>query len=101
MGDLARSLRVSVPYVSDVEHNRRPPLTHERIEQVAALFNIDPTELLLSAASHKGHVALETDTDRRRDAAAALARGWTQYTDDELVELRQFAEEIRSRKGGE
>lgn len=98
MGDIARLLGVSVPFISDVEHNRRPPLSHERIERVAAFLEVDATELHLAAARFKGSVELDTNSDRRQQAAAALARGWTDYSDAELDQIRLFAEQMRLKR---
>lgn len=45
---LARAIGVSAPFMSDVEHGRRP-LTEERMRQVAAALDIDV--VLLEAAN--------------------------------------------------
>lgn len=98
MGVLARTLGVSVPYISDVEHGRRAPLSRERIEQVAAFLEIDPTDLLLAAARHRGSVELEANSDHRRNTAAALARGWAQFDGNDLDELDRCVAGILSKK---
>ena len=37
--ELARKLEVSAPFLSDVEKNRRAPLTQERLEKLAEVLS--------------------------------------------------------------
>ena len=89
MGELARHLSVSVPYVSDVEQGSRTPLTKERIMAAARFLGADPTPLLEAAAKERGTYELEanTVTPTARRVGAALARGWKDLTDQELERI--------------
>jgi transcriptional regulator with XRE-family HTH domain len=101
MGQLARELGVSVSFVSDIEHGRRPPLDQNRIRLAASLFGCDPTPLLISASKKQGTIALDVtkkDTPLREEAAASLARGWPDYTEDDLRTLVDWAKERRGTK---
>lgn len=42
--ELARKLSISAPFLSDVEKNRRAPLTTERLEQLAVILNLSDEE---------------------------------------------------------
>ena len=42
--ELARKIGVSAPFLSDVEKNRRAPLTAERLEKVAAVLGLSEEE---------------------------------------------------------
>lgn len=42
--EMARKLGVSAPFLSDVEKNRRAPLTAERLEQVAVILALTEQE---------------------------------------------------------
>jgi len=59
MGDLARHLGVSVPYISDVEHGRRAPLARHRILDTARFLGIEPSTLLVSATQSRGVLDIE------------------------------------------
>lgn len=42
--ELARRLELSAPFVSDVENNRRAPLTEERLATLAGVLNLNEAE---------------------------------------------------------
>ena len=42
--ELARDLGVSAPFLSDVENNRRAPLTEERLADLARVLHLDAEE---------------------------------------------------------
>ena len=42
--ELARRLELSAPFVSDVENNRRAPLTEERLADLAKVLNLTEAE---------------------------------------------------------
>lgn len=44
MRELARKIGVSAPFLSDVEKNRRAPLTAERLEKVATVLGLSEAE---------------------------------------------------------
>lgn len=98
MGDLARSLGVSVPYISDVERGNRAPLTKENILKVAAVMGVDPAPLLAAAALAKGAFELEAEniSEAGREAGAFLAREWRSLTDDDYRALQDL---LRRRRG--
>jgi transcriptional regulator with XRE-family HTH domain len=58
---VARHLGLSVPYVSDIERNKRAPLTRERILKVAELLNVRPETLLTAAAEQAGIIERKPD----------------------------------------
>ena len=90
MGELARKLAVSVPYISDVERGNRPPLTSPRIEQVATLFGVDSTALHAAAAASRGSFELplpESASHLQRQVGASLMRGWSQLSDEDLAKI--------------
>ena len=47
--ELARKIGVSAPFLSDVEKNRRAPLTAERLEKVAAVLGLSEVIIVYSA----------------------------------------------------
>lgn len=99
MGELARQLAVSVPYISDVERGNRPPLTAARIEQVADLFRIDSTDLHAAAAASRGSFELPLPQNASRLAkqvGASLMRGWSHLSD---ADLELIANVLKKTKG--
>ncbi len=98
MGDLARHLDVSVAFISDVEKDRRSPLTPQRILAAAEFLDGDPAELLMAAAKTKGafHLNAEEASPKKMAVGAALMRGWTELDDPSLDQIN----EIITRKVG-
>lgn len=98
MGQLARHLGVSVPYVSDVERGHRPPFMNEKIIKTAALVGADANQLLRVAAESRGAFVLDAKavSPRAREVGAALMRGWP-LSEEKLEEIQQ----ILSKRGGE
>jgi transcriptional regulator with XRE-family HTH domain len=101
MGDLARHLDVTVVYVSDVEKDRRAPLTLPRIMAVAEFLDCDPGPLVVAAAKSKGAFVLDAETasPKRMEAGAALMRGWADLSDEELEQISTIANRKRNEGG--
>ena len=58
--ELARKLEVSAPFLSDVEKNRRAPLTQERLEKLAEVLSLsveEKAEMYDIVGRQKGSVA--------------------------------------------
>lgn len=96
LGDVARHLGVSIPYVSDVERGARAPWDEKRIRSVAAFLGVVPDDLLAAAAESRG--AIELDASRasptKREVGIALMRGWPDWSDDDLSALKAFLEKL-------
>ena len=92
MGDLARHLKVTTPYISNIELGRKPPLTQSLIIKTALFLEIDAERLLVAAAKVKRELTLKTDglPDKDIALAAGLARRWNEMSDDEKERLNQF-----------
>jgi transcriptional regulator with XRE-family HTH domain len=85
MGDLARHLRVSVTYISDVERGRRPPLNPERLEQAIAFLG-QKEALYAAAVRARGELKIDSTLgDRKVSTLTALARGVA--TDEQWDEI--------------
>lgn len=101
MGQLARYLGVSTPYLSDVERGRRAPLTEGRIRQASSYLGLDEknaTQLVGAAAESRGFFELGLDavSQTKFELGAALARRWPSLGDDRA---RKVLEELE--KGDE
>src|SRR5690606_37068162 len=89
IGELARQLEVSLPYLSDVELNRRPPMKPDRIRKAAQFLGIAAEPLLKAAAQRVGHFKLTTDVGPKgREVGAALMRGWPQLSEQDFEDLQ-------------
>jgi transcriptional regulator with XRE-family HTH domain len=99
MGELARHLVVSVPYVSDVERGNRSPFSQERLLRAAAFLRCDPKPLIEAAAGDKGAFELDARsvTQTGREVGAALARGWSELSDEDLEKIRTILEGTEQR----
>ena len=95
MKDLGDHLKVSTAYISDVERGLRAPWMAERIVDVAEFLNVDPEPLIIAAAQSRGAFQLRANDMPPRAIAlgAALQRGWTSLTDDQLDRVRKILEE--------
>lgn len=92
--DVASALGFSVPYLSDIERERRAPLVDVDILRAAAFLDLDDTRtsaLLLEAARARGafHLASHDVSDRHREVGALLARHWHALTDEQLDAIRK------------
>jgi transcriptional regulator with XRE-family HTH domain len=88
MGDLARLLKVSVSYVSDVERGARAPLVRDKIISVAAFLQADANPLLIAAAQSRGAFELDANVNSRaRELGAALTRTWSDLSDEQLDKI--------------
>ena len=92
MGDLARHLQVTVPYISDVERGHRAPLTDDRIRDIASFLNVDPGPLFKAAAQHRGVFQLGVLEGRPKslEVGAALMRRWTELSEEELDQIEKI-----------
>lgn len=82
---LAERLGCSEPYLSDVEHGRRSPLTDSRIHQAASLLGVEPTELRLKAAVSRGKFKLPVKVSAKHDdLAVRLSMLWESLTEKDL-----------------
>jgi len=82
---LASHLGCSEPYLSDVEHGRRSPLTDMRIHQAATLLGIEPSELRVKAAVSRGKFKLPPKVSAKHDEMAVrLAMSWESLNDKDL-----------------
>lgn len=96
MGQLARFLGVSTPYLSDVERGRRAPLTESRIHEASSFLRLssqDGEKLLAAAAGSKGFFELmwDAESQTKLELGAALARRWPSLGDERA---RRVLEEL-------
>ena len=102
--ELARRLEVSAPFLSDVENNRRAPLTEERLATLADVLNLSEAEkaVMYDIVGHqKGLLAPDLNpyvNDRPYvNAALRTARNLEANEDD----WKMFIEELIKRKSGD
>lgn len=94
MGDVARHLDVSTPFIADVEHGRRAPLSVERIERLAPLLGITDIEPLLVAAmqSRRAIAVARPRSTKGQEALAALQRRADHLPDETWDAIRELLE---------
>lgn len=75
--ELAETLGVSVPFLSDVENGRRP-LSNDRICTAAKHLGVDPFPLLELATKDRGRIVLDTSSLNKKQlrAATLLSMSW-------------------------
>jgi transcriptional regulator with XRE-family HTH domain len=97
MGDLAEFLRVSVPYISDVERGNRKPFSDQRIRDVARFLGTDAEDLIIASAEDDGGFRLEVldQHPKSLEVGAALMRGWPELSDVQLEEIQQILRRMR------
>ncbi len=102
--ELARRLEVSAPFLSDVENNRRAPLTEERLATLADVLNLSEAEKaeMYDIVGHQtGLLAPDLNpyvNDRPYvNAALRTARNLEANEDD----WKMFIEELIKRKSGD
>lgn len=92
LGELARHLSFSVPYLSDVERGTKNPLSTDKILEAARRLNVDPTPLLRAAIAdrHSIEINLTHSSPKAVEVGAALMRGWADLDDDELNSINEI-----------
>lgn len=95
MGQVARHLGVSTPYLSNVEVGHRPPLSMERIRVVAeflGLTKVDEERLIAQAAEERQFFEISTEGlgPRHMKLGAALSRGLSEIPEDGVDELEEI-----------
>jgi len=80
--ELSDVLKVSLPFLSDVENGRRP-LSENRIKAAAKHLDADPLPLLELAAKDRGKIVLDVTTldDKRLRVAMLLMAAWPNVSD--------------------
>lgn len=91
MKEVADSIGISVPYYSDIEHERRNPLKTEQIKQVSNLFKLDPEEenelFGLAMIKHRKVELPITKNQNKNNMAMLLAKHWNRLSDGDLSRI--------------
>ena len=99
--ELARKLEVSAPFLSDVEKNRRAPLTQERLEKLAEVLSLtveEKAEMYDIVGRQKGSVAPDLpEYIMERDYVSAALRTARDLNAGE-AEWAKFVEELKNRR---
>ena len=102
--EVARTLGVSAPFLSDVENNRRAPLTEERLADLAKVLNLnekEKAEMYDIVGKQKGLLAPDLNpyvTERPYvNAALRTARNLEANEED----WQRFVDDLISRKRGD
>ena len=94
LGDVARELDVSVPYLSDVERSNRKPFNTDRLMKLALFLRADSAVLIEAADREKGFIeydirrASPLQADVVGGLVAGLARGGV--SDEKLEHIRSI-----------
>ena len=102
--EVARTLGVSAPFLSDVENNRRGPLTEERLAELAKVLNLnekEKAEMYDIVGKQKGLLAPDLNpyvTERPYvNAALRTARNLEANEED----WQRFVDDLIKRKNGD
>jgi transcriptional regulator with XRE-family HTH domain len=102
--EVARALGVSAPFLSDVENNRRGPLTEERLADLAKVLNLnenEKAEMYDIVGKQKGLLAPDLNpyvTERPYvNAALRTARNLEANEED----WQRFVDDLKTRKRGD
>jgi len=97
--ELARKLEVSAPFLSDVEKNRRAPLTQERLEKLAEVLSLsveEKAEMYDIVGRQKGSVAPDLpEYIMERDYVSAALRTARDLNAGE-AEWAKFVEDLKN-----
>src|SRR5438067_12160936 len=94
--DVADFLRVSIPYVSDVELGRRQPFAGKSIEDLAAFFACTEAQkqlLRVLAVRDRGEITLVARSDSARELLVALDRRIETLDDDTVKRITKLLDE--------
>jgi transcriptional regulator with XRE-family HTH domain len=102
--EVARTLGVSAPFLSDVENNRRGPLTEERLADLAKVLNLnekEQAEMYDIVGKQKGLLApdLNPYVSERPYVNAALRAARNLEANEE--DWQRFVDDLIKRKNGD
>lgn len=98
LGELARKLKLSVPYLSQIETGAKPVQDEliDKIVQVFGLIGDDVNRLRRAAALSKSEYAIRLQsgaTPEDRVLASTLASGFARLSHEKKEELRRIMED--------
>lgn len=94
--DVADFLKVSIPYVSDVELGRRQPFSGKSIEELAAFIgctNAQTQLLRLLAVRDRGEITLVARNESTRELLVALDRRIDNLDDETANRIRKLLDD--------
>ena len=92
--DVARFLRCSGPFISDVELGKRAPLVRAKIHEVARFLDTRPDGLIVAASQWHGYFELPYGGGAIRESVAAmLSARWERLTREQLMRIIEALEE--------
>lgn len=92
--DVARFLKVSGPFISDVELGKRAPLVRAKIHEVARFLDTEPDGLIVAASQWHGVFELPYGGGRQREGVAAmLSARWERLSEEQLCAILEILEE--------
>ncbi len=101
LGEFARMLGVSTPYLSDVELGNRQPFSGEKLSRVAELLPAATlSHFKVLAAETRGAFALEPVTEDHQRAGRALMRRWAELDPDKLGQIIKIVEDDEDEEAG-
>ncbi len=105
LGDVARKLNVSVPYLSDVERGNRRPFATERLVRLAEFLGVEAAPLIEAADREKGIIEYDVrrgtplQADVVGELVSGLARGGV--SDEQLEVIREILSRQEAKKSHE
>ncbi len=100
--ELARKIGVSAPFLSDVEKDRKAPLTAEKLEKVAIALGLSPEEkiqLFDIAGKQRNTIAPDLPAYIMERDYVSVALRTARDLDAGEAEWQKFIEELKKQKG--
>lgn len=100
--ELARKIGVSAPFLSDVEKDRKAPLTAEKLEKVAIALGLSPEEkiqLFDIAGKQRNTIAPDLPAYIMERDYVSVALRTARDLDAGESEWQKFIEELKKQKG--
>jgi transcriptional regulator with XRE-family HTH domain len=90
LGGLAKHLNVSIPYVSDVESERRGPFNENNLSRLSSLFGDLGIQLAENARRQRGRIELDIEAASEQKIATGLllAEVWPNLTEGDAGRLK-------------
>ena len=101
MRELARRLELSAPFLSDVENNRRAPLTEERLADLAEVLNLtedEKAEMYDIVGKQKGLLPPDLNPYIQNRPYVNAALRTARNLDADEADWQRFVEELIKRK---
>ena len=95
LAEVARMMKISAAYLSDIERGRRAPLYYDATVELAGHLGIDPDQLLIAMVRQSGiRTSMDNASDERLRLLVAVFGSLNSLTDEQAARFIELIERV-------